>query len=147
MNLRLGKIYESARTASGFTQERWAEYLGVSTEAVRSYELGKYFPTDEVLLRMADISGNKALPYWHLSQKSRIAAAILPELEDERGLPEAVLGLLIRIDDFRETGMRSLLRIASDGKVSEDEQEAYADAIAQLNNLVRCAYAVGYAKE
>ena len=147
MNLRLGKIYESARAASGYTQERWAEYLGVSTEAVRSYELGKYFTTDEVLLRMADISGNKALPYWHLSQKSRVAAEILPKLEGTKSLPEAVLALLVQIEDFQEDGLKELMRIAADGKVSEDEVAAYRTAVAEIMELIRRAYACGYAKE
>ena len=147
MKDKYGNIYYNARRAAGLTQERWAEYLGISPEAVRQYESGQIMPSEDVLLRMADISGLKILPYWHLSQKSRIAASILPELEDERGLPEAVLGLLIQIDDFKETGMKSLLRIAADGKISEDEQGSYFDAIGQLNALVKCAYAVGYAKE
>ena len=83
-----GNIYKNARRASGLTQERWAEYLGVSTEAVRQYESGTIMPGDDVLLMMADISGMKILPYWHLSRKSRIAGAILPELDDQKGLPD-----------------------------------------------------------
>lgn len=147
MNLRLGKIYESARAASGYTQERWAEYLGVSTEAVRSYELGKYFPTDEVLLRMADISGNKALPYWHLSQKSRVAADILPKLEGTKSLPEAVLALLVQIEDFQEDGLKELMRIAADGKITRDEGPIFDDCLRQLQQLIQKAYALVYAEE
>lgn len=142
-----GNIYRNARKASGLTQERWAEYLGVSAEAVRQYESGTIMPSEDVLLMMADISGMKILPYWHLSRKSRIAGAILPELEEQKGLPEAVLGLLIGIDDFKTTGLPQLLRIAADGKVSEDEAQAYREAIGQLMELVRLAYACGYAKE
>ena len=121
--------------------------IGVSTEAVRQYESGTIMPGEDVLLMMADISGMKILPYWHLSRKSRIAGAILPELEEQKGLPEAVLGLLIGIDDFKTTGLPQLLRIASDGKVSRDEEEAYKAAVSQMMELVRLAYACGYAKE
>lgn len=147
MKQNLGFIYESARRASGLTQERWSEYLGVSAEAVRGYESGAYFPTDEVLLRMADISGVKALPYWHLSQKSRVAAEILPELSDGKTIPEAVLGLLIRIEDFREDSMKELMRIAEDGKITEDERETYRLAMRRLQEMIRAAYELGYAKE
>ena len=108
-----GNIYRNARKAAGLTQERWAEYLGISVEAVRQYENG----------------------------------AILPELEEQKGLPEAVLGLLIGIDDFKTTGLPQLLRIAADGKVSRDEEEAYKAAVSQMMELVRLAYACGYAKE
>ena len=142
-----GNIYYNARRAAGLTQERWAEFLGVSTEAVRQYEGGSIMPGEEVLLRMADISGMKILPYWHLSRKSRLAASILPELEQEPGLPEAVLGLLIRIDDFRDGGMEKLLRIAADGKVSDDERQIYAEALAELREVIRAAYAIGYSKD
>ena len=142
-----GNIYTNARRASGLTQERWAEYLGVSTEAVRQYESGTIMPGDDVLLMMADISGMKILPYWHLSRKSRIAGAILPELDDQKGLPEAVLGLLIGIDDFKQVGLPQLLRIAADGKISREEEAAYRQAMGQLMDVVRLAYACGYAKE
>ena len=139
MKTDFGNIYRNARQASGLTQERWAEMIGVSAEAVRQYEAGTIMPGDDVLLMMADISGMKILPYWHLSRKSRIAGAILPELDDQKGLPEAVLGLLIGIDDFKATGLPQLLRIAADGKVSRDEEEAYRQAMGQLMDVVRLA--------
>ena len=142
-----GNIYRNARKAAGLTQERWAEYLGISPEAVRQYEGGVIMPGEDVLLRMADISGMKILPYWHLSRKSRLAAAILPELEEQQGLPEAVLALLIQIEDFKDSGLKKLLRIAADGKVDQNEAKEYAEAVAQLLELVKRAYALGYAKE
>ncbi len=142
-----GNIYRNARKSAGLTQERWAEYLGVSVEAVRQYENGTIMPGEDILLMMADISGLKILPYWHLSRKSRIAGAILLELDEQPGLPEAVLGLLIQIDEIKTSGLPRLMRIAQDGKISEDETEAYRDAIAQLRELVRLAFACGYAKE
>ena len=70
---------------------------------------------------------------------------ILPELGEKR-LPEAVLGLLTQIDDFREDGMRKLLRIAADGKVDDNEIAAYEDAMQQLTMLVEQALALGFAK-
>lgn len=146
MKQSLGNIYKNARQAAGLTQERWAECLGISAESVRQYEAGIIMPGEDVLLMMADISGMKILPYWHLSQKSRIASRILPELEEQKGLPEAVLALLIQIDDFREDGLRRLTRIAADGKISEDEEEDYQEALRQITELVRRAYALGYAE-
>ena len=35
-----GNIYRQARETAGMTQQRWAEMLGVSTEAVKQYESG-----------------------------------------------------------------------------------------------------------
>ena len=110
-------------------------------------ESGEMMPAEDILLMMADISGLKILPYWHLSQKSRIAGEILPTLEEQPALPQAVLGLLIAIENFQERGMRDLMRIASDGKVSDDEIIPFGQALAQLSEMVRSAYAVGYSKE
>lgn len=141
-----GNIYRIGRQTAGLTQERWAECLGVSTEAVRQYEGGVIMPGDDVVLRMAEVSGLHILAYWHLVRKSRLAAKILPELEEQKGLPEAVLGLLIQMDDFREDGMEKLLRIAADGKVSEDETEDYLRALDQLRELLRRGYELSYAE-
>ena len=138
-------IYQTARRTAGSTQEHWAEQIGVSVEAVRQYEGGIIMPSDEVVLRMAEVSGMLILPYWHLTRKSRIAATILPELGEKR-LPEAVLGLLTQIDDFREDGLKKLLRIAADGKVDDNELAAYDDAMQQLTMLVEQALALGFAK-
>ena len=40
-------IYRTARQAAGLTQERWAEYLGISVEAVRQYERGTIMPAED----------------------------------------------------------------------------------------------------
>ena len=139
-------IYKTARKTAGLTQERWAEHLGVSPEAVRQYEGGIIMPGDDVVIRMAEVSGMHILAYWHLVRKSRLAAQILPELDDQKSLPEAVLGLLIQLDDFREDGMESLMRIAADGKVSDDERGSYIEALEQLREVLRSGYALGYAE-
>lgn len=138
-------IYRNARIASGMTQERWAEHLGITPDSVRRYESGEMMPADDIVIQMAELSAQHILCYWHLVRKSRIAAVILPEL-DQLGLPEAVLGLLIQIEDFRDTGMKKLLRIAADGKVDDDEAAEYEEAIRQLTAVVRSAMALGYSK-
>lgn len=146
MKERSGNIYRNARQTAGLTQERWAEYLGISPEAVRQYEGGIIMPGDEVVLKMAEVSGMHILAYWHLVRKSRLAAKILPELEEQKGLPEAVLGLLIQLDDFREDGMKKLVRIAADGKIDEDETEDYLRILEQLRELLRRGYELSYAE-
>ncbi len=142
-----GNIYKRARKTTVYSQEAWAGLLGVSVEAVRQYENGTIMPAEDILLTMAEISGLTILPYWHLQKKSRIAGAILPELEEQKGLPEAVLALLIQVEEFQANGMRALMRIAQDGRVDEDEAEAYDEAIRQLQRMIRKAYELGYAKK
>lgn len=139
-------IYRNARVAAGLTQERWAEHLGVSADSVRKYESGEMMPGDDVVLTMAEVSGQLILPYWHLTRKSRVAAAILPELDRELGLPEAVLSLLIQVDDFREQGLQKMLRIAADGRVDAREAADFDKAMEQLLRVVSAAMALGFAR-
>ena len=139
-------IYRDVRQTAGLTQERWAELIGISADAVRQYETDRILPSDEVVLRMAEAAGQQIVCYWHMLHKSRVAAELLPEIE-RKDLPEAVLSLLVQISVFSENGLRELTRIAADGKVSPDEREDYAAAVQQLRNLVRAAFQLEFAKE
>ena len=139
-------IYRAARRAAGLTQERWAEVLGISPDAVRKYEAGTILPSDEVVLRMAEAAGQWILAYWHLIRKSRAAGRILPEVR-KRTLPEAVLGVMCRIEDFTKGGLQDLKQLAADGKISAEEICAYGDAIAQLRDVIRAAYELEFAEE
>ena len=77
-------ICKIARTHAGMTQERWAESLDISPESVRLYESGRGMPSDDVVTRMIEVSSMPVLGYWHLLNKSRVAADILPEVPSAR---------------------------------------------------------------
>ena len=139
-------IYQDARRTAGLTQERWAELLGISVDAVRQYETDRILPSDEVVLRMAEAAGQQFICYWHLIHKSRVAASLLPELDRKR-LPEAVLSLLVAVQHFQDDGMRELTRIAADGKISQEEQADYMTAMEQLQSVVREALHLQFAEE
>lgn len=138
-------IYKSARRAAGLTQERWAEVLGISVDSVRQYETGRVLPPDEVVLAMAEVAGQTILGYWHLVNKSRVAGRILPLLR-VRTLPEAVLNLLTRVEDFSRGGLEDLKRLAADGKIDADEVIAFGEALSELRELIAAAYELEYAK-
>lgn len=139
-------IYQDARRTAGLTQERWAELLGISVDAVRQYETDRILPSDEVVLRMAEAAGQQIICYWHLIHKSRVAASLVPELDRKR-LPEAVLSLLVAVRNFQDDGMRELTRIAADGKISPEEQADYMTAMEQLQSVVREALHLQFAEE
>ena len=105
MERNFGIIFKNARNTAGLTQERWAETLGVSVDAVQNYEYGRNFPTEETVLLMADISGYKILPYQYMSMKSRIGSEILPELDERVSLPKAVLRLMEILDLLKIYGL------------------------------------------
>lgn len=146
MKENLRNVYQNARRTAGLTQERWAEVLGITPEAVRQYERGVITPQDDIVLRMAEVAGQHIICYWHLLNKSRVAAQLLPELQ-EKELPEAVLTLLVQIEALQDTGLRELIRIAADGKVDPSERPAFDQAVAQLVDLIQAALHVKFAKE
>lgn len=138
-------IYRSARQTAGLTQERWAEVLGISPDAVRQYEAGRILPSDEVVLSMAEVAGQPIIGYWHLVNKSRVAGEILPEIK-KRPLSEAVLNLIVRVDDFSRGGLEDLKRLAADGKITAGEVTAFGEALAELRELISAAYEIEYAE-
>ena len=139
-------IYRNARKAAGLTQERWAELLGISADSVRQYETGRMLPSDDVVLTMAELTGLQILCYWHLTRKSIAAQRILPDLK-QKTLPEAVISLLLLLQDFQRGGMQDLLRLAADGKIDQGETVAFGEALSELDGVIRAAYEVQYAKE
>lgn len=147
MERNFGIIFKNARNTAGLTQERWAESLGVSVDAVQNYEYGRNFPTEETVLLMADLSGYKILPYQYMSMKSRIGGELLPVLDERISLPKAVLNLMIILEDFRKNGMPDLIQMAADGEITEDEVQSFARCLDQLDELSKCIFAVKYAKE
>ncbi len=138
-------IYFSARKTAGLTQERWAELLGLSVDAVGQYERDVILPSDEVVLRMAEAAGQQIVCYWHLLHKSRVAGTVLPAVE-AKPLPQAVLGLLDRLEYFSRRGMKDLIRIGADGKVDRQEADIYDLCLQDLRELIQAAYELHYAK-
>lgn len=139
-------ICKIARDVAGRTQERWAELIGVSVESVRQYESGKTMPSDDVVLRMAEVSGDQIICYWHLLNKSRVAASLLPEVK-ATSLPQAVLQLINRMRLFGERHLADrLMEIAEDGKIDELEAGPFSQIMAELGEIVEAAMTLKFAK-
>ena len=147
MQEKYRNIYVSARQTAGLTQERWAEALGLSVEAVRQYETDRILPSDGVVARMAELSMLPPLGYWHLRHKSELAAAELPPVE-RLPLAQAVVQLLAAMRDFEALHrVDELLRIAADGRVDELEEPEYAAVLAALEPVISAVLALRYAQE
>ena len=141
-----GNIYKRARATAGLTQERWAEQLGISVESVRLYESGAGLPSDDVVTRMIEVAVLPVLGYWHLMNKSRVAAEILPEVKTVP-LPQAVVQLLHRIREFDEQHrVRELLSIAEDGQIDSAEREDFDGIIKELDGIVQAAMALKFSE-
>lgn len=137
-------ICKIGRTTAGMTQERWAEALDYSVESVRLCEAGKMMPSDDVVLRMIEVAGHPVLGYWHLLNKSRMAATILPEVESTP-LPQAVIQLILRVREFSEQHTK-LLEIAADGRIDNLERPAFDAIVKDLDEVVQAAMQLKYAE-
>ena len=137
-------IYKNARKVAGLTQERWAEAVGVSPDSIRGYESGAVIPSDETVRIMAEISGLTPLAYWHIVNKSGLAADLLPDVE-HLPLPQAVLQLLRAIADFRDDYGR-LIDLAADGKITPEEQQDWLGIRNRLDRVVKAALQVKVAE-
>lgn len=146
MSANTENIYKRARATAGLTQERWAEQLGISVESVRLYETGTGLPSDEVATRMIEVAVLPVLGYWHLMNKSRVAAEILPEVKTVP-LAQAVVQLLHRIREFDEQHrVRELLSIAEDGQIDSAEQEVFGSIVKELDGIVQAAMALKFSE-
>lgn len=135
-------IYKSARRSAGLTQERWAEFIGVSEESIRLYESGRGLPSDEIVTKMADVSGMSILGLWHLKEKSALANDLLPEVESV-DFPQAVIKLLCEVRDFKESS-EELLTIAADGYVSAAERDSFTEILDALDGIIKAALTVKF---
>ena len=86
-------ISQTGRRIAGMTQERWAEALDISVESVRLYESGRGMPSDDVVTRMVEVSGAPVLGYWHLLNKSRVAADLERITRELDGIVQAAMQL------------------------------------------------------
>lgn len=137
-------IYYTARRRAGLTQERWAESIGVCVESVRGYEAGTQTPSDEIVRAMAEVSGLTPLAYWHLCRKSALANDELPEVQ-RLPIPQAVLELLVQIEEFTEIN-GDLMRVAADGKIDAAEEVFWHGALHRLDGVIRAALQVKYSE-
>lgn len=140
-------IYKTARKTAGLTQERWAEQLDISVESVRLYETGGGLPSDEVVVRMTEVAATlPVLGYWHLINKSRMAAKLLPEVKICE-LPQAVIQLICRIREFsRDNCVDELLHIAEDGRIDPEEKLHFDRIVRELDGVVQAAMTLKFAK-
>lgn len=137
-------IYKTARQVAGLTQERWAEAVGVSVDSVSQYEAGARIPADETVRAMSEISGLAPLSYWHLCNKSSLAAETLPDVE-QLPLPQAVVQLLCAIGEF-EDHHRTLIQMAADGRISAGEALEWEGIKSRLDAVIRAAIQVKIAE-
>lgn len=135
--------YQKARKTTCLTQEQAAERLGLSTESLKQYELGKRVPSNAVVWQMVQIYDTSWLALEHLRDTSE-ALGVLPEVTVQ-SLPTAAIQLINWVLDFADRHRdRQLLRIAEDGVIDEAERPEFDDIVRDLDGIVGAALQVKF---
>lgn len=119
-----------------YSRERAADILGVSSSSLADYELGmvKVVPVDKVVL-MADLYNcpelkNQYCIYDCPMGKDRCLAT------EDKGLEGATLRLIKQFDDENVEDIKdTLLSIAEDGVISQDEMGQLKEVMSQLDRI------------
>lgn len=117
-----------------------AEYLGISESSLTHYELGitKSIPVDVVVM-MAELYNAPELKYRYCKTECPIGKT-MPLATTEKPLAVATVHLLDSLNtDELDRYAKRLLRIASDGEVSDEERrevENILEALDKVSNAV-----------
>ncbi|MEG2679362.1 MAG: helix-turn-helix transcriptional regulator [Oscillospiraceae bacterium] len=141
-------IYRNARKTAGVTQERAAEMLGLSPRSIQDYEAGDRVPSHGTVELMAIAFRAPWLVEMHALSVSKGALDIIPTYDPAVGLSQATCDLVSKIYAFADEHKdRRLLSIAADNKIDGNEREEFDAIMVELQDLVRTALSLRYAKE
>lgn len=148
MDKMKGTAAKRARISAGLTQEKAAEMAGYSVDAIQGWESGSRRCSVEVLDALAVIYNAPWLPAIYLRELSRGSMAeIMPGFTPGRPLSQAALALIYRLNALADRGLvGQLTRIASDGRVDEEEKPVFDAIVAELIELTRAANELRFAK-
>ena len=123
-----------------YARDRAAEMIGVSMSTLADYELGitKVVPVDKVVL-MADLYECPELKTGYCKHECPIGKDY-PIKTKVGGLEGITLRVLKALDKDEIAEMRStLIDIASDGEVDEDEKEELQKILEELDSIILAA--------
>ncbi len=135
-------VYFKARKAAAlyneklFSREGAAEMLGISVSTLADYELGntKVVPVDKVML-MADLYNAPELKHWYCKRECPIGKS-MPLATQIKGIEGIALRMIQEFDpDSLEDMKNSLVSIAADGVISEDEKPELERILKKLDDM------------
>lgn len=126
-------MFKEARLAAGLSREEASWRLHIGGRTLYDYETGKTLVPPDIALRMAEVYKQPAVAARYCSEICPIGQ-IYAQAVEIKDLAEAVLGLLKEYNDIREI-RDSLIMIAADGVISEDELLTFKDILNELLDL------------
>lgn len=144
MDKEYRNIYQIARESAGLTQEKASELMDISVDSLRAYESGRRIPPDHVVIKMIEIYNTQYLAYQHLKTSAEVGQRYLPNIEITE-LPTAILKIQTEIKDFINCE-DSLIKIGSDGKVSDDEACDFKKICKELDDVFEAIMTFKFSK-
>lgn len=119
-----------------FSREGAAELLGISVSTLADYELGntKVVPVDKVML-MADLYNAPELKYGYCKYECPIGKT-MPLATKAKSIEGIALRMIQEFDaDKLKTMKNSLISIAADGVISENEKPELESILQKLDEM------------
>lgn len=128
-------IYQIARVAKGYTQEKAAEFLNISVDSLKAYESGRTIPNDDIVFNMADIYDAHHLKPQHMRNSSILGRTVIPEFKTGENVSTAILNLFKEHGDINQFKDK-LIEIGADGVIGENEQETMKQVVKECQDLI-----------
>lgn len=138
MNKTSSNIYKNARLQAGLKREPVAEELHIDVRTLDKYEALNGKAPEDIVRKMCILYDNKYLAFQHL--KKGPLGEFLPDITN-KDFKGATLEMIAELDNV-DSILMEIVKIASDGKVNENEQEAWNRNKQQILKLVCSLYSV-----
>ncbi|MEY7998651.1 helix-turn-helix domain-containing protein [Clostridium sp. Mt-5] len=145
MDKECRNIYQIARESAGLTQEKASELMDICVESLRAYEGGRRIPPDRIVIKMIEIYNTQYLAYQHLKTSAEVGQKYLPDIEI-KDLSTAILNLQTQVGDYVNCE-KLLVRIASDGRISDDEACDFKKICKELDDVLKAIMTFKFSKQ
>ena len=128
-------MLRTARNNAGLSREEAAHRLYVGTRTLADYESGRTIAPPEVVMKMAEVYREPALPADYCAILCPIGQVLAHSL-DRSEFAVTVLRLLKEFTDVEHL-RDSLIHIASDGRVNPHEVDEFREIMREMIELER----------
>jgi transcriptional regulator with XRE-family HTH domain len=128
-------MYRAARKRVGLSMEEAAQRLYIGSRTLADYETGRTIAPPDVVMRMAEVYQEPTLPADYCSKVCPIGQ-VLAHGVDRSEFAVTVLRVLKEFADV-ERLKDNLIQIASDGKISSQEEAEFRAIMKEMVELER----------
>lgn len=126
-------MFRKARNAAGISREEAAHRLYIGTRTLADYELGRTIAPPDVVMRMAEVYREPALPADYCAKVCPIGQVLAHSL-DRSEFAVTVLRVLKEFADV-ERLKEKLVSIAADGELQQHELDEFEAILKEMVEL------------